>query len=218
MESHVMCAKWNPIVSFIIVLLTMCNPTHQPTHTLTHTYTHTRNRQQSLIILSLSLSIYIHWHMFFLPLSPYPSLQISNLSPFSILHKNTHNNYMAFRSGLISHNQTCNLRYHKLHKGGEGERTRRPCWLRRRRGKAVILYRLEQSKRRRLRITQFIFTVPRKVIAFYTEIMRRLMSLDPACYPTIAFSSQWGMPVLSHPSTSCRRRVLISSYLDQTAF
>jgi len=51
--------------------------------------------------------------------------------------------------------------------------------------------------------------IPKRVSEFYAELLS-MMRVD-AVFPTINFSSsQWGLPVLSHPSVVNKKRQIVS--------
>ncbi|KAI3439365.1 uncharacterized protein J3R85_004779 [Psidium guajava] len=91
------------------------------------------------------------------------------------------------------------------------EKTTRPRgrWVRNVNGKLRAL-RLSRSRKLTLRAVSLI-VLPGKIARIYRDIASR-MNLDGIC-PVITFSSQWGLPVLSHPSVKCRRSV---TYLDKS--
>lgn len=63
---------------------------------------------------------------------------------------------------------------------------------------------LRLSRSRKLILKGFsVVLFPRRVVRIYTDIVNRMM-VDGIC-PTIIFSSQWGLPVLSHSSVKCRK-------------
>ncbi|KAI6695479.1 hypothetical protein NL676_023189 [Syzygium grande] len=86
------------------------------------------------------------------------------------------------------------------------EKTTRPRgrWVRNVNGKLKAL-RLSRSRKLTLRAFSLI-ALPSKMARIYRDIVNR-MNLD-GIYPAITFSSQWGLPVLSHSSVKCRRGVV----------
>ena len=69
---------------------------------------------------------------------------------------------------------------------------------------------------RPLRLVRLLLLLPaRRVAALVAELVRRLAAAEAtADCPAIVFSSQWGLPVLSH-SASCRSSRLRALYLDR---
>ncbi|KAL3725725.1 hypothetical protein ACJRO7_030710 [Eucalyptus globulus] len=88
------------------------------------------------------------------------------------------------------------------------EKTTRPRgrWVRSVNGKLKAL-RLSRSRKLTLRAFSLI-TMPSKIARIYRDITNR-MNLDGIC-PAITFSSQWGLPVLSHSSVKCRSVVSLN--------
>ncbi|XP_008811642.2 uncharacterized protein LOC103722748 [Phoenix dactylifera] len=76
-------------------------------------------------------------------------------------------------------------------------------WLRKVKGKVIISFRVSPS--RRLKWMRYI-VVPRRVAELYAEIVKTMRR--DAVYPTIIFSCQWGLPVLSHPTVGSRKRAV----------
>lgn len=72
---------------------------------------------------------------------------------------------------------------------------------------------LRISRSRKLNWKPFsLLVLPRRIAAIYAAIVKR-MKMDDLC-PAIVFSSQWGLPVLSHSSTfQCSRSAF---YLDRS--
>lgn len=94
--------------------------------------------------------------------------------------------------------------YHKL---TSEDKSPRPGirWLRNVNGKVFGL-RLSSSKR--LKWKQFsVIMLPRRIFELYEEISSA-MKPDGVVYPTINFSSHWGLPVISHPSIVCRKKLV----------
>ncbi|KAK3127809.1 hypothetical protein QOZ80_7AG0578670 [Eleusine coracana subsp. coracana] len=111
-------------------------------------------------------------------------------------------------------------------------RVKRPLRLRRRACKAAAAGRWRGTTtagsggggKRRLRLMRLLFLLPaRRVAALLAELVRRLAvaasAVDGAgvdC-PSIVFSSQWGLPVLSHSaSTGGRSARLRAFYLERS--
>lgn len=93
-------------------------------------------------------------------------------------------------------------RYQRLR--DEAERAVRPRrrWLWKVKGK-VRSFRVSPSKR--LKWMRFI-VVPRRIAELYAGIVKTMRKDE--VYPTIIFSCQWGLPVLSHPTVDCRKRAV----------
>lgn len=56
------------------------------------------------------------------------------------------------------------------------------------------------SSPKMLQLQRSSFILRKVVVEMYSEIMSRT-KLEGIVCPTIIFSSQWGLPILSHPST-----------------
>lgn len=108
---------------------------------------------------------------------------------------------------------------------GSVVRARRPLRLRRRACKAAGRWwgasatttTTASGKRLRpLRLVRLLLLLPaRRVAALVAELVRRLAAAQAAAdCPAIVFSSQWGLPVLSH-SAGCRSSRLRALYLDR---
>ena len=129
----------------------------------------------------------------------------------------------------------CRYRYQRLRGGGTSTtapstgasvRARRPLRLRRRACKAGGRWGATTTTangggkrlrlRLRLRLVRLLLLLPaRRVAALVAELVRRLAAAEAtADCPAIVFSSQWGLPVLSH-SASCRSSRLRALYLDR---
>ncbi|KAI3788761.1 hypothetical protein L2E82_01536 [Cichorium intybus] len=52
----------------------------------------------------------------------------------------------------------------------------------------------------------WIALMPKRTLRICCDILNRL-KVDGA-YPAIVFSSQWGLPVLSHPTSKCRNPIV----------
>ncbi|XP_021623957.1 uncharacterized protein LOC110623355 [Manihot esculenta] len=48
-----------------------------------------------------------------------------------------------------------------------------------------------------------VMVLPSRIARVYADIISRIKMDD--LYPNIIFYTQWGLPVLSHPSVKCRR-------------
>ncbi|KAL1833363.1 hypothetical protein ACET3Z_003014 [Daucus carota] len=67
---------------------------------------------------------------------------------------------------------------------------------------------LRISGHRKLKLKAFSVALwPRKIAKLCADILDKIMKIDGAC-PGIIFSSQLGFPVLSHPTSECRRNAL----------
>ncbi|KAF8668854.1 hypothetical protein HU200_052057 [Digitaria exilis] len=123
---------------------------------------------------------------------------------------------------------------------GEGEaavvrsssvvRARRPLRLRRRSCKAAAGMRWRGSpaaaalgcrKALRLRLVRLVLLLPaRRLAAFVAELVRRVAAAVAASAaadcPSIVFSSQWGLPVLSHSASTSRSSRLRALYLERS--
>lgn len=54
-----------------------------------------------------------------------------------------------------------------------------------------------------------IILLSSRIVRIYNEVVNRIMKMENT-YPTIVLPTQWGFPVLSHPSVVCRRSVIIT--------
>uniref|UniRef100_A0A0D9X1W0 Uncharacterized protein n=1 Tax=Leersia perrieri TaxID=77586 RepID=A0A0D9X1W0_9ORYZ len=96
-------------------------------------------------------------------------------------------------------------------------KVRRQLRLRRRRAAPMMVLR---KRRKVIRLMRLVFLLPaaRRVAALLAEVVRRLAAAAAAVdeCPTIVFSSQWGLPVLSHSSSSGGRNAKLRAfYLDR---
>jgi len=129
-------------------------------------------------------------------------------------------------------------RYQRLRGGlgggdddGEGDgaamaRRPRPLRLRRRsckaagmRWRAATVASGGKALRLRLRLMRLVLLLPaRRLAALVAELVRRLAAASAAAdCPAIVFSSQWGLPVLSHSaSTTSRSSRLRAFYLERS--
>ncbi|GLU00198.1 hypothetical protein SLE2022_175800 [Rubroshorea leprosula] len=92
------------------------------------------------------------------------------------------------------------LRYEKLKHGDETTKVGRPRkrWVKKMKGGIRL------SRSRKLIFKAFSMVVlAGRVARVYADIIDR-MKMDGFC-PNIIFSTQWGLPVLSHPSLKCRK-------------
>ncbi|EER97605.1 hypothetical protein BDA96_02G407500 [Sorghum bicolor] len=149
-----------------------------------------------------------------------------------------HLEVLTARDGLLPRSA---CRYQRL-RGGEGEspaaggsvvvRARRPLRLRRRACKAAGRWGTTTTTtpsggkrlRLRLRLVRLLLLLPaRRVAALVAELVRRVAAAVAAAEaaadcPAIVFSSQWGLPVLSHSAStaSSRSSRLRAFYLDRS--
>ncbi|GLT34165.1 hypothetical protein SLA2020_086980 [Shorea laevis] len=92
------------------------------------------------------------------------------------------------------------LRYEKLKHVGDTTKVGRPRkrWVKKMKGGIRL------SRSRKLIFKAFSMVVlGGRVARVYADIIDR-MKMDGLC-PSIIFSTQWGLPVLSHPSLKCRK-------------
>lgn len=107
---------------------------------------------------------------------------------------------------------------------GGNVKVRRPLRLRRRACKAAGRWRTTVTGGgKRLRLMRLLFLLPaaRRVAALVAELVRRLAmaasAVDAAAdCPAIVFSSQWGLPVLSHSASTGRSARLRAFYLERS--
>lgn len=65
---------------------------------------------------------------------------------------------------------------------------------------------LRLSRSRRLTLKVFsVVVLSSRIGRIYTKVVNR-MKIEGGC-PAIIFSTQWGLPVLSHPSVKCGKKV-----------
>lgn len=97
------------------------------------------------------------------------------------------------------------IRYRKLSYLDEKTARSRRRWPKR---TNIKLKGLRISGHRKLKLRAFSTLIwPRKIAKICAEILDKIMKIDGAC-PGIIFSSQMGFPVLSHPTSKCRRNAL----------
>lgn len=95
-------------------------------------------------------------------------------------------------------------RYKKLNSMNEKMgRSGRQQWVKKMNGRLKGL-RLSRSRKLTLKV---FFMFPSRIAKIYAEIVNR-MKIDDM-YPSFIFSSQWGLPVLSHSTVKCRRNVIM---------
>ncbi|OEL17529.1 hypothetical protein BAE44_0021454 [Dichanthelium oligosanthes] len=117
----------------------------------------------------------------------------------------------------------------ELGDGGGSISTRRPLRLRRRACKAAgMRWRTATAasgkRLLRLRLMRLVLLLPaRRLAALVAELVRRLAAAVAASAadaaadcPAIVFSSQWGLPVLSHSASSSRSSRLRAFYLERS--
>ncbi|CAD6222904.1 unnamed protein product [Miscanthus lutarioriparius] len=146
-----------------------------------------------------------------------------------------HLEVLTARDGLLPRSA---CRYQRLRGGGTSPapggsvRARRPLRLRRRACKAAGRWGATTTAasgggkrlRLRLRLVRLLLLLPaRRVAALVAELLRRLAAAAAAAEaaadcPAIVFSSQWGLPVLSHSGStaSSRSSRLRAFYLDRS--
>ncbi|KAJ4721794.1 tRNA-specific 2-thiouridylase [Melia azedarach] len=87
-------------------------------------------------------------------------------------------------------------------KGPRPPKSRKYCW-----GKKMKGFRLSPRSRKLTLKALSVVVMASKIIRMYADIIER-MKMDGLC-PSVVFSNQWGLPVLSHPSTKCKRSTLV---------
>jgi hypothetical protein len=80
-------------------------------------------------------------------------------------------------------------------------------------GKRCIWVKSLNGKLRGLRLSRsrkFFSTMlfSSRILRIYNEIVNKIMNMENS-YPVIVLPTQWGLPVLSHPSVVCRRSVMV---------
>ncbi|KAJ9186081.1 hypothetical protein P3X46_005623 [Hevea brasiliensis] len=58
-----------------------------------------------------------------------------------------------------------------------------------------------------------VMVLPSRIVRMYADIISRIKMDD--LYPNIIFSTQWGLPILFHPSVKCRRSAI---FLQRSLF
>ncbi|KAJ9180410.1 hypothetical protein P3X46_008657 [Hevea brasiliensis] len=103
-------------------------------------------------------------------------------------------------------------RYEKLISSDEKlAKPRRRSWLKKMNGGLKGL-RLSRSRKLTFKALS-VMVLPSRIATVYADIISRIKMED--FYPNIIFSTQWGLPVLSHPSVKCRRNAI---YLRRKLF
>ncbi|KAK1279110.1 hypothetical protein QJS04_geneDACA015732 [Acorus gramineus] len=87
-------------------------------------------------------------------------------------------------------------RYQRLQHEKPTTRPRRR-WVKRIMNGKVAGFRMPSTKRLNWRRVSMILVMPRRIAGMYTELERMIMKLE-GVYPTVTFSSQWGLPVISY--------------------
>lgn len=80
-------------------------------------------------------------------------------------------------------------------------------------GKRCIWVKSLNGKLRGLRLSRsrkFFSTMlySTRIVRIYNDIVNKIMNMENS-YPVIVLPTQWGLPVLSHPSVVCRRSVMV---------
>ncbi|KAK2966186.1 hypothetical protein RJ640_008752 [Escallonia rubra] len=90
-------------------------------------------------------------------------------------------------------------RYERLTDDDEKMPSPKRRWVKRMNGR---LKGLRLSRSRKLNWKAFsVVILPKRIARIYADIVKRIMKMDAVC-PGIIFSCQWGLPVLSHPTSS----------------
>lgn len=89
-------------------------------------------------------------------------------------------------------------RYKKLSTSDEKGSRRRRIWLKKMNGKAKGV-KLERSRRKfNWKAVSIMYVLSRKIARKYMDFVERMNMDEPCRRPSIAFSCNWGLPVLSH--------------------
>lgn len=101
------------------------------------------------------------------------------------------------------------FQYEKLRKKNEKMgRAGRHIWVKKMNGR-LKGFKLSRSKKLSLKVFSVVVW-PSRIARIYGEIVNRLKT--DGVYPNIIFSTQWGLPVLSHSSVKFRESVAKTSY------
>ncbi|PRQ42565.1 hypothetical protein RchiOBHm_Chr3g0459041 [Rosa chinensis] len=101
------------------------------------------------------------------------------------------------------------FQYEKLSKRNEKmSRCGRHIWVKKMNGK-LKGFRLSRSRKFTLKVFSVVVW-PRRIARIYSEVVKRLKT--DGVYPNIIFSTQWGLPVLSHSSVKFRETVAKAPY------
>ncbi|KAL5767020.1 hypothetical protein ACOSP7_013598 [Xanthoceras sorbifolium] len=112
--------------------------------------------------------------------------------------------HMSFQDMLWDRRVRC--RYEKLtdddkEKVAAARPRNRRCWVKKMNGG---LKGLRLSRPRKLTLKSLpVMVLPSKIVKIYADILES-MKMDGLC-PNIIFTTQWGLPVLAHPSLKCKR-------------
>ncbi|KAJ7977782.1 tRNA-specific 2-thiouridylase [Quillaja saponaria] len=67
---------------------------------------------------------------------------------------------------------------------------------------------LRLSRSRKLSLKSFsVILMPSRIARIYNDFASKMVKIE-GVYPTLVFPTQLGLPVLSHPSIKCRKRVI----------
>ncbi|XP_050379399.1 uncharacterized protein LOC126796697 [Argentina anserina] len=101
------------------------------------------------------------------------------------------------------------FQYEKLSKRNEkNSRSGRHIWMKKMNGR-LKGFRLSRSRKFTLKVFSVVVW-PGRIARIYSEIVNRLTA--DGVYPNIIFSTQWGLPVLSHSSVKFRETVAKAPY------
>ena len=101
------------------------------------------------------------------------------------------------------------FQYEKLRKRNEKMgRAGRHIWVKKMNGR-LKGFKLSRSKKLSLKVFSVVVW-PSRITRIYGEVVNRLKT--DGVYPNIIFSTQWGLPVLSHSSVKFRESVARTSY------
>ncbi|MQL96133.1 hypothetical protein Taro_028802 [Colocasia esculenta] len=110
--------------------------------------------------------------------------------------------------GMVRGRSRCR-RYQRLQDDEDVEKAAarpRRRWARKSADGKVLGFRVSSSKKRLTWRGFSLLLLPRRLCHMYAEVLTDIMALE-GVHPTIVFSSQWGLPVLSHSSSmiSCKK-------------
>ncbi|XAR52783.1 hypothetical protein NMG60_11021036 [Bertholletia excelsa] len=101
-------------------------------------------------------------------------------------------------------------RYERLTSIDEKVARPRRRWVAKMNGKLKGL-RIPRSRKLNWRAFSLVL-LPRRIVEIYAEVLGRMKMDD--MYPTIVFSGQWGLPMLSYSSSRCRNAISVPRNLS----
>ncbi|KAG5244592.1 TRNA-specific thiouridylase [Salix suchowensis] len=118
------------------------------------------------------------------------------------------------------------FRYEKLNNGGDqyheklmARPRRRRCWVKKMNGGVKRCLRLSRSRKLTFKALSVILmpTPNSRIAKVYAHVIDRIKMMDDlSLYPNIIFSTHWGLPVLSHPHPSVKKKRKTSLHTNLT--